>query len=177
MRAMRDLLRPFVAAAAATLACAACSPAILSARAVKDAPERVYRQLDAALRTAGYQCKDTTDEFSVSAQCEDEHGGIVVEVKRKTAFPVLAISFWIPNDACGSPAFAARLEAFGLEDDAAGNRAFCTEKKRVIISFETFLPAGGVEPAELSAFVETWLKNTNVAVDRHGLLQAQKAAD
>lgn len=174
---MRAQLHPLFAAAAASLACAACSPTILSARVAKDDPDRVYPQLEAALRPLGYRCKDTTDEHSYAAECEDEHGGLVVELKRKTKYPVLALSFWVPNDACGTPELSARLESFLLQDGAAGNRAYCTEHKRVIVSFETFLPTRGVEPTELATFLESWLKNAQIAVDRHGLLQRQKATD
>jgi hypothetical protein len=160
------------------LACAAlssgggCAPAtILSARTIKDDPPAVYPQLVAALASE-YQCKDGSDDVAFAAHCKSERGGISVELKKKTDRPVLSLHFWLANPRCGTAELAIRLEQFVLRDASGGTRAYCQDGK-LVLAFDSYLPARGVEAAELASFVVLWEKSALQAAERGGLLDGQ----
>lgn len=155
----------FLALATLTVGCAPAT--ILSAKTIKDEPKRVYPQLAAALK-AHYQCSDETDENAFTAMCKSARGGISVEIKRKPARPVLSLHFWVGHEQCGTQELAVRMENFVLEDAAGGTRAYCAEN-HMFLAFESFLPARGIEPAELASFVVSWEKNASAAAARLGL--------
>lgn len=155
-------------AALTLLALPACGPAtILSARTIKDDPTRVYPQMSAAL-SSEYKCTDGSDDIAFAAHCKSERGGISVEIKKKTERPVLSLHFWVGHDRCGTPELALRLEQFVLRDASGGTRAYCQADK-LVLAFESYLPAGGIEPAELATFVAAWEKNASSAAERFGL--------
>jgi len=145
-----------------------CMPrTILSARSIKEEPARVYEQVASALRPE-YQCEDGTDEVTFAARCKSKRGGIAIEVRRKAAPAILALRFWVTHPQCGSPEMLTKAESFSLEDAAGGTRAYCIEN-RLVLAFETYLPAAGVEPSELVQLVTAWEKNASTAAQRHGL--------
>lgn len=160
-------MRPLVALS--LLFFGGCTPAtILSSRTIKEEPARVYPQMSAALQSQ-YQCSDATDETSFLAQCKSERGGVSVEIKRKTERPVLSLHFWIGHDGCGTPELMIRLEQFVLQDASGGTRAYCSENK-LVLAFDSYLPATGIEPAELASFVVAWEKDAVNTAARFGLL-------
>jgi hypothetical protein len=163
-------MRTLVAVALCTLGITACAPPrILSANTISKEPKKVFAQLAAALKPAGYTCKEETDDHSFSAFCQGPHGGLVVEVKRKTKRPILAQRFSFTHKLCGTPEMNAKLEAYNLADASGGNHAFCYED-RLVLSFETFIPSEGIEATELAQLVTTWEKTVGGNLERMGLL-------
>ncbi len=146
-----------------------CAPkTILSTQTVQKEPSRVYGQLAPALRDVGYTCEDGTDDHSFTARCRGKHGGITIEVKRKSERPILALRFWSKQRLCGSPAFTARVETFNLRDASGGTRAYCLEDT-LVVGFETYLPTQGIEASELGALVVRWEQSAGGAAERFGL--------